>query len=81
MIESEFITIQTPCDTCKGSGEVTGLVLTGRHFFDPYEEQTVNCGDCRGLGYIEKEVCEACALEESGCKCLEAAMEDYLEVA
>ena len=60
----ELIEIEVPCEPCGASGEVTGLVLTGRHIDDPYDEVTGTCRDCFGMGFTRKEVCSICGLEE-----------------
>jgi len=71
----ELIEIHVPCEPCKGTGEVTGLVLTGRHFFDPYEEICGTCRDCFGRGFTRKEVCSNCGLETCPCFEIEAETE------
>ena len=69
----ELIEIEVPCEPCGSSGEVTGLVTTGRHWLDPIEEISGTCRDCHGRGFIRKEVCSNCGLET--CPCFENELE------
>jgi DnaJ-class molecular chaperone len=73
MNKPELIEIEVPCEPCGASGEVTGLVLTGRHFYDPFEEISGTCRECFGRGYTRKEVCSICELEE--CNHFDSEME------
>jgi len=66
---AEMIEIVIDCKRCEGKGTIPDEWPSRVN--RPYEEQTMSCPECQGLGEISKEVMTCCQKSDYLCTCLD----------